>query len=89
MQKDDYEAVSATAFGDETTKALFKPIWNEKGLGVKVLVEDEEVDDTDQVTLYVQLPEGGADAESVVTDTIERSGASDTEKGYETELFVE
>lgn len=68
-QTDDYESAAATVFGNEETKAAFVSIWNEKGLGVRVLVEDAKADDTDRVTLYAQMPESDGD---VITDTVDR-----------------
>lgn len=89
LQMNDYEVVEATVFGDEETKASFAPIWNEKGLGVKVTVEDTDPDDSDSVTVYIQLPEGETGVGDVITDTVNRSSAKETEKGYEAEFFVE
>ncbi|MDE7176765.1 MAG: endo-1,4-beta-xylanase [Lachnospiraceae bacterium] len=88
-QMDDYEAAEAIAFGDEETKAAFVPIWNDKGLGVKILVEDAKADEGDHVTLYAQLPEGEAGSRNVITETIDRSAGKETDKGYEAEFFVE
>lgn len=84
LQMYDYEAASEIVFGDDETRASFAPIWNEKGLGVKVAVEDAKADDRDEVRLYVQLSEG-----DVITDTVERSAVKETDKGYEAEFFVE
>lgn len=88
-QMDDYKAAAAVVFGDEETAAAFVPIWNEKGLGVKVQVEDAKADNTDRVTMYALMPEGQAGTGDVITDTIGRSAGRETDKGYEVEFFVE
>lgn len=89
MQMDDYDAAEAIAFGDEETKAAFVPIWNDKGMGVKVLVEDAKADEGDRVILFARLPEGEAGIGDVITKTIDRSAGTETDKGYEVEFFVE
>lgn len=88
-QMDDYEAAEAIAFGDEEIKAAFVPIWNDKGLGVKVLVEDAKADEGDRVILYARLPEDEAGSGDVITENMNRSAGKETDKGYEAEFFVE
>lgn len=89
LQMEDYEAAAAASYGDGETEVTFAPIWNEKGLGVKVSVKDAQADDTDGVTLYAQLPEGGGGLGEVLRQTIDRNAATETDKGYETEFFME
>ena len=48
---DDYEGVTETVYGDEDTKVKFQPIWNEKGLGIRIQVEDKQADDDASVTV--------------------------------------
>ncbi len=86
---DDYEGVTETVYGDEDTKVKFQPIWNEKGLGIRIQVEDKQADDDDSVTVYAGIKAEDKGMEDIQTSTVSRADGTSSDKGYEATVFFD
>lgn len=86
---EDYEGVVETVYGDGETEVKFQPIWNENGLGIRVMVEDETDDGEDSVTVYAGIKNESEGMEDVLVNTVSRAEGTLTDKGYEAVVLIE
>lgn len=89
VQSDDFEVAEAVEFGEGSTKVSFKPIWNETGLGIKVTVMDTSEDDNDAISVFADLTDSRTDGATVWQTTVARKDAEATNRGYETEIYID
>lgn len=85
---EDYEGVKETVYGDGDTEVKFQPIWNEKGLGVRIQVKDGQDDEEDSITVYAGMTEGKG-MEDVQVTTVSRAEGAAGNNGYEATVFFD
>ena len=69
------------SFSDDDTQAAFIPTWDKDGLNVLVSVKDATINDTDEVTVYVDETNSAGDV-TPVKRTVKRSEAQAVDGGY-------
>lgn len=80
-QKGDTISGTEYSFSDDYTQAAFIPTWDKDGLNVLVSVKDATINDTDEVTVYVDETNSAGDV-TPVKKTVKRSEAQAVEGGY-------
>ena len=80
-QKGDTISGTKYSFSDDDTQAAFIPTWDKDGLNVLVSVKDATINDTDEVTVYVDETNSAGDV-TPVKKTVKRSEAQAVEGGY-------
>ena len=80
-QKGDTISGTEYSFSDDDTQAAFIPTWDKDGLNVLVSVKDATINDTDEVTVYVDETNSAGDV-TPVKKTVKRSEAQAVEGGY-------
>ena len=64
-QKGDTMSGTEYSFSDDDTQAAFIPTWDKDGLNVLVSVKDATINDTDEVTVYVDETNSAGDVTPV------------------------
>lgn len=80
-QKGDTMSGTEYSFSDDDTQAAFIPTWDKDGLNVLVSVKDATINDTDEVTVYVDETNSAGDV-TPVKRTVKRSEAQAVDGGY-------
>ena len=80
-QKGDTISGTEYSFSDDDTQAAFIPTWDKDGLNVLVSVKDATINDTDEVTVYVDQTNSAGDV-TPVKMTVKRSEAQAVDGGY-------
>lgn len=80
-QKGDTISGTEYSFSDDDTQAAFIPTWDKGGLNVLVSVKDATINDTDEVTVYVDETNSAGDV-TPVKKTVKRSEAQAVYGGY-------
>lgn len=80
-QKGDTMSGTEYSFSDDDTQAAFIPTWDKDGLNVLVSVKDATINDTDEVTVYVDETNSAGDV-TPVKMTVKRSEAQAVDGGY-------
>ena len=80
-QKGDTMSGTKYSFSDDDTQAAFIPTWDKDGLNVLVSVKDATINDTDEVTVYVDETNSAGDV-TPVKKTVKRSEAQAVDGGY-------
>ena len=80
-QKGDTISGTKYSFSDDDTQAAFIPTWDKDGLNVLVSVKDATINDTDEVTVYVDETNSAGDV-TPVKKTVKRSEAQAVDGGY-------
>lgn len=80
-QKGDTISGTEYSFSDDDTQAAFIPTWDKDGLNVLVSVKDATINDTDEVTVYVDETNSAGDV-TPVKKTVKRSDAQAVDGGY-------
>lgn len=80
-QKGDTISGTEYNFSDDDTQAAFIPTWDKDGLNVLVSVKDATINDTDEVTVYVDETNSAGDV-TPVKMTVKRSDAQAVDGGY-------
>lgn len=80
-QKGDTISGTEYNFSDDDTQAAFIPTWDKDGLNVLVSVKDATINDTDEVTVYVDETNSAGDV-TPVKMTVKRSDAQAVYGGY-------
>ena len=80
-QKGDTMSGTEYSFSDDDTQAAFIPTWDKDGLNVLVSVKDATINDTDEVTVYVDETNSAGDV-TPVKKTVKRSEAQAVDGGY-------
>lgn len=80
-QKGDTISGTEYSFSDDDTQAAFIPTWDKDGLNVLVSVKDAIINDTDEVTVYVDETNSAGDV-TPVKKTVKRSEAQVVDGGY-------
>ena len=80
-QKGDTISGTEYSFSDDDTQAAFIPTWDKDGLNVLVSVKDATINDTDEVTVYVDETNSAGDV-TPVKRTVKRSDAQAVDGGY-------
>ena len=80
-QKGDTISGTKYSFSDDDTQAAFIPTWDKDGLNVLVSVKDATINDTDEVTVYVDETNSAGDVKPV-KKTVKRSEAQAVDGGY-------
>lgn len=80
-QKGDTMSGTEYSFSDDDTQAAFIPTWDKDGLNVLVSVKDATINDTDEVTVYVDQTNSAGDV-TPVKMTVKRSEAQAVDGGY-------
>jgi GH35 family endo-1,4-beta-xylanase len=80
-QKGDTISGTEYSFSDDDTQAAFIPTWDKDGLNVLVSVKDATINDTDEVTVYVDETNSAGDV-TPVKKTVKRSEAQAVDGGY-------
>lgn len=80
-QKGDTISGTEYSFSDDDTQAAFIPTWDKDGLNVLVSVKDATINDTDEVTVYVDETNSAGDV-TPVKRTVKRSEAQAVDGGY-------
>lgn len=86
-QKGDTMSGTEYSFSDDDTQAAFIPTWDKDGLNVLVSVKDATINDTDEVTVYVDETNSAGDV-TPVKKTVKRSEAQAVDGGYRATIKV-
>ena len=86
-QKGDTMSGTEYSFSDDDTQAAFIPTWDKDGLNVLVSVKDATINDTDEVTVYVDETNSAGDVKPV-KKTVKRSEAQAVDGGYRATIKV-
>ena len=86
-QKGDTMSGTEYSFSDDDTQAAFIPTWDKDGLNVLVSVKDATINDTDEVTVYVDETNSAGDV-TPVKKTVKRSEAQAVDGGYSATIKV-
>lgn len=86
-QKGDTMSGTEYSFSDDDTQAAFIPTWDKDGLNVLVSVKDATINDTDEVTVYVDETNSAGDV-TPVKKTVKRSDAQAVDGGYRATIKV-
>ena len=86
-QKGDTMSGTEYSFSDDDTQAAFIPTWDKDGLNVLVSVKDATINDTDEVTVYVDETNSAGDV-TPVKKTVKRSEAQAVDGGYRANIKV-
>ena len=86
-QKGDTMSGTEYSFSDDDTQAAFIPTWDKDGLNVLVSVKDATINDTDEVTVYVDETNSAGDV-TPVKKIVKRSEAQAVDGGYRATIKV-
>jgi len=83
LQTEDASIAEEIIFEKDDVSLKFYPTWTPNGVLVKAAVADNSKDDDDSVTVYLDTADSRKDGADIISTTVKRSDAVETENGYE------
>ena len=89
LQTEDFSNAQDTVFEKDGLSVKFYPVWTTNSVLLKVSVADLTKDDLDSVTLYLDSNDSRKDGADILSATVKRSEATETDNGYEAIVSVD